>query len=195
MAYCRVSNSNTICNSLYPPLTDIILFRTSSQSFKTRQLGRGFHTLVRNASFPSPTNVESHRILVCMFSTWMSRHRCHSKGNGDSRWSSISAGELKLPPRGSSHFLFISLFISRIEEGGKKVDIIWRMGLDNRYKCKDESSWGQGLMVEIKGSSCHYLCMALAFQNSTPSLAHPFPQLMKQPSQHPNIESQALKSD
>ena len=28
--------------------------------FKTRLLGRGFHTLIRNVSFPSPTKVGSH---------------------------------------------------------------------------------------------------------------------------------------
>ena len=46
-----------------PPLVDMSFwgfpFRAFSQGFTTRLLGRGFHTLIRNASFPSPTDVGS----------------------------------------------------------------------------------------------------------------------------------------
>ena len=35
--------------------------RDSPQGFKTRRLGRGFHTLIRNVLFPSPIDVGSHR--------------------------------------------------------------------------------------------------------------------------------------
>ena len=55
-----VSGSDTICNSLSPPLTNIVLFRLSLNIFKTRLLERGFHTLIKNASFFSPTDVRSH---------------------------------------------------------------------------------------------------------------------------------------
>ena len=53
------------CNSQSPPLVaDIVLsdfsFRASPQGFKTRLLGRRFHTLIKNVSFPFPTNVGSH---------------------------------------------------------------------------------------------------------------------------------------
>ena len=57
-------DSDTNCNSPNPPLIDIVVFglflMSSSQSFKTCMLGRGFHTLIRNVSFPSPTDVGSH---------------------------------------------------------------------------------------------------------------------------------------
>ena len=39
------------------------IFYRQSQGFKARMLGRGFHTLIRNVSFPSPTDVESHNPL------------------------------------------------------------------------------------------------------------------------------------
>ena len=52
-----VSGSETICNGLDPPLTDIVLFglsfRASPQSFKTRLLGEGFHTLINSGLFSS----------------------------------------------------------------------------------------------------------------------------------------------
>ena len=35
-------------------------FRGSPKVFKTRLLGRGFHTFIKNVSFYSPTNVGSH---------------------------------------------------------------------------------------------------------------------------------------
>ena len=55
-----VSGSDTIYNSSSPPLVDIVLFGLSPRGFKTRLLRRGFHTLIRNVSFPSPTNVGYH---------------------------------------------------------------------------------------------------------------------------------------
>ena len=46
--------------------TSIIFFGLSlpdfPQGFKTRLLGRGFHTLVRNAFFPTPTDVGTHSL-------------------------------------------------------------------------------------------------------------------------------------
>ena len=45
--------------SRYCPLWPIAYHR-QPHSFKTRLLGRGFHTLIRNVSFPSPTDVGSH---------------------------------------------------------------------------------------------------------------------------------------
>ena len=42
----------------YGPLRIVIRFIV----FKTWLLGRGFHTLVRNASFPSPTDLGSHNL-------------------------------------------------------------------------------------------------------------------------------------
>ena len=36
-----------------------ITYRRQSHSIKTRMQGRGFHTLIRNASFPSPIEVGS----------------------------------------------------------------------------------------------------------------------------------------
>ena len=41
-------------------LADIVLFGLSLKVFKTRMLGRGFHSLIKNVSFPSPINVGSH---------------------------------------------------------------------------------------------------------------------------------------
>ena len=52
------------CNSLDPPLADIVCFCplciAVGLTVLKRILGRGFHTLIRNASFPSPTDVGSH---------------------------------------------------------------------------------------------------------------------------------------
>ena len=56
-------------NSLYSLLTNIVqslwtfLFGFSLKVFKTRLLGRGYHTLVRNVLFNSLINVRSHRPL------------------------------------------------------------------------------------------------------------------------------------
>ena len=60
LEYRPGSGSNTICNSQSPPLADIVLCGLSPQGFKTCLIGRGFHTLIRNASFSSPTNMGSH---------------------------------------------------------------------------------------------------------------------------------------
>ena len=64
LAHRSVSGFNTICNRPNPLLADIVLFSlsfwASPQSFKTHLIGSGFHTLIRNASFSSPTNVGSH---------------------------------------------------------------------------------------------------------------------------------------
>ena len=59
------SGSNAICNSLNPSLTDIVYFCplrivVSLTVFKTCLLERGFHTLIRNALFPSQIDVGSH---------------------------------------------------------------------------------------------------------------------------------------
>ena len=47
-----------------PPLVDIsslgFPFQAPLKVFKTRLLGRGFHTLIKNDSFPSPTDMGSH---------------------------------------------------------------------------------------------------------------------------------------
>ena len=61
LAHRPMSGSCTICNSLSPPLADIVLFGLPLKVFKTCLLGRGFHTLIKSASFFSSTDVESHR--------------------------------------------------------------------------------------------------------------------------------------
>ena len=48
------------CNSSSPPLIDIVLFGLPLKFFKTCLSRRSFHTLIKNASFPSPTNMGSH---------------------------------------------------------------------------------------------------------------------------------------
>ena len=57
---------NLRCDSLYPPLVDIVLFQLSlsgsPQDFKTRLLGEGFHTLINGGLFSSPTNVGHHNL-------------------------------------------------------------------------------------------------------------------------------------
>ena len=52
--------SHSICNGPSPPLADIVLFGFSLKVFKTCLLGRGFHTLIKNVLFPSPTDEVSH---------------------------------------------------------------------------------------------------------------------------------------
>ena len=47
--------------SRYCPLW-AFLFGLHLKVFKTRLLGRGSHTLIKNVSFPSPTGVRSHTI-------------------------------------------------------------------------------------------------------------------------------------
>ena len=54
---------DTICNG--PPLANIVLFgafpfTTPLKVFKTRLVGRDFHTLIESVSFSSTTDVESH---------------------------------------------------------------------------------------------------------------------------------------
>ena len=62
-----VFGSDTICNGTSPPLADIALFRlpvwTSPQGFKTRLLKRGLHTLIKEASVSSPTDLGSHNLV------------------------------------------------------------------------------------------------------------------------------------
>ena len=64
LAHRPVPDSDTICNSPSLPLEDIVLldffFQASSQGFKMHLIGRGFHTLIKNAAFSSPTDVRSH---------------------------------------------------------------------------------------------------------------------------------------
>ena len=60
LAHRPVSGFDTICNGPSPRLEDIVLFGLLLKVFKTRLVGRGFHTLTKNASFSSPTNVGSH---------------------------------------------------------------------------------------------------------------------------------------
>ena len=64
LAHHLVSGSDTICNSSSPLLADIVFFGLSlsglPQGFKTRLLGGGFHTLIKNISFSSLANVGSH---------------------------------------------------------------------------------------------------------------------------------------
>ena len=52
-------------NSSSPPLVDIVLFGLPLKVFKRqrRLLGRGLHTIIKNASFSSPTDVRSHNPL------------------------------------------------------------------------------------------------------------------------------------
>ena len=56
------------CNNLSPLLVDIVLFGLSFglplKVFKTHLLERGFHTLINNVSFSSPTNVGSHNFSL-----------------------------------------------------------------------------------------------------------------------------------
>ena len=55
LARRSVSGSNKYC-PLWP-----VMYRHQPYGFKTCLLGRGFHTLIRKASFPSPTDVGSHK--------------------------------------------------------------------------------------------------------------------------------------
>ena len=45
------------------------MYRRQPHGFKTRLSGRGFHILVRNTSFPSPTDVGSHSACVRVVDT------------------------------------------------------------------------------------------------------------------------------
>ena len=57
LAHRLVSGSDTICNNPSPPLVDIVLFGLSLKVFKMCLLEGGFHTLINNVSFSSPTDV------------------------------------------------------------------------------------------------------------------------------------------
>ena len=56
--------ADTICNGPGPPLAILFslsfLFRAFPQNFKTRVLGKGFHTLIKGVSFSFPTKVRYH---------------------------------------------------------------------------------------------------------------------------------------
>ena len=56
LAHRPMFGSDTICNSP-SALAHYVL---KLHGFETRLLGKGFHTLVRNDSFPSPIDVISH---------------------------------------------------------------------------------------------------------------------------------------
>ena len=51
------------CKSPSRLLVDIVLFGVSLKVYKTGLVGRGFHALIKNVSFSSPTNVGSHTPL------------------------------------------------------------------------------------------------------------------------------------
>jgi len=57
LAHRLVTGSDTICNDPDSPLADIVLFRAFPQGFKTHLLGEGFHTLINDDLFSSPTNM------------------------------------------------------------------------------------------------------------------------------------------
>ena len=59
-----VFGSDIICNSWSSLLVDIVFFRLSFKVFKTRMVGRDFHTLTKNVSFSFPSDVESHNLLL-----------------------------------------------------------------------------------------------------------------------------------
>ena len=48
------------CNGTRSPLANIVLFGLPLKAFKTCLLGRGFHILIKNVSFSSPTDVGFH---------------------------------------------------------------------------------------------------------------------------------------
>ena len=65
LTHCPVFGSDTICDDPGPPLADIILLGLSLAGFplkvfKTRLLRKGFHTLIKDVLFSSPTDVRSH---------------------------------------------------------------------------------------------------------------------------------------
>ena len=64
-----VSGFYSICNSSSPSLVDIVRFVSLYSTvrlmvFKTHLLGRSFPTLIKNALFPSPTDVGCHKTWV-----------------------------------------------------------------------------------------------------------------------------------
>ena len=64
LRHCSMSSSDTICNDPSPRLVDTVCFGSLcivvSLTVLKRLLGRGFHTLIRNVSFPSPNEAESN---------------------------------------------------------------------------------------------------------------------------------------
>ena len=66
-----LSSSDTICNDVGSPLVDIVLFWASLQGFKTCLLRRGFHILINNALFSSPTDVGSHNHICIRFKRFL----------------------------------------------------------------------------------------------------------------------------
>ena len=69
LAHRPMSSFDTICNGPSLPLADIVLFGLPLKVFKMCLLGRGFHTLIKNASFSSQTDVRSHinHVLLTQF--------------------------------------------------------------------------------------------------------------------------------
>ena len=61
-AHYPMYDSDTIHNSPSPPLVDIVCFAPLHIVISLTG-GRGFHTLTRNVSFPSPTDVRSHNSI------------------------------------------------------------------------------------------------------------------------------------
>ena len=59
LAHHLVFGSNTH-HLVLANITHAFPFELPFNVFKIRMLGRGFHTLVKNVLFPSPTNVGSH---------------------------------------------------------------------------------------------------------------------------------------
>ena len=62
LAHRPMSGSDTICKSQNPPLCPLwpVTYRRQPHDFKTCLQSRGFHTLIRNVLFLSPTDVGSH---------------------------------------------------------------------------------------------------------------------------------------
>ena len=86
-AHRPVSSSNIICNRPSPPRANIVLFELSLSSFlskfleplwtftfelpfkilRTRRLGKSFHTVIKNVSFPFTINVDTtrqHHVII-----------------------------------------------------------------------------------------------------------------------------------
>ena len=65
LTHCSVSSSDTFCKTPSLPLADIVLFGLSLSSFSSRFLKRVCYgevstPFIKNVSFSSPTDVESH---------------------------------------------------------------------------------------------------------------------------------------
>ena len=66
LAHRSVSGSDILCNGPSQPLAHIV-HGLPLKVFKTRLLEWGFHTVIKNASFSSPTHVESHQTYSISF--------------------------------------------------------------------------------------------------------------------------------